>query len=358
MAMDTTNESNHMRVLALLNLGGEMIYVVAKRLESYKVDEEKTNKILCDLVVNIVNTCELNASDQAGSEPLTVKRLESWFNDAAHASTMRLTDDGLQKLFELSVMTFKYQLHACSYPQEICLLTLNHIDGLRAASAGDSLVEAQVESLRDQFVKVYSALDLSELCALRMNLLNLLTDCKTRVTFLLDWGLQSSDGTFFEATLGPEGQLETVKNEGPQTTQLSELKSILGMNMYCDSARELFFKSHVDQLKAAIAPLEESEKQETPAENDTKSISHLNLFRKMIVSDGDVGDSKFTLFEGEVVPESPTKQESEQESNLDKLQSTIAKVTVRASNILNTLSPPSDSTPQDLLQLMDEASLT
>ena len=54
------------------------------------------------------------------------------FDRLAHSSIMRLNESSMDKLFDLMTMGFKYQMLACSYPQELLHVTLNHLYQLRA----------------------------------------------------------------------------------------------------------------------------------------------------------------------------------------------------------------------------------
>lgn len=44
---------------------------------------------------------------------------------------MKLDEDSMNKLFDLMMMMFKYQLVAATGPREVVLITLNHVDALR-----------------------------------------------------------------------------------------------------------------------------------------------------------------------------------------------------------------------------------
>jgi hypothetical protein len=57
--------------------------------------------------------------------------LRKLFEDLAHASIMRLDATSMDKLYDLMIMAFKYQVVMACQPFELMLITLNHIDAIR-----------------------------------------------------------------------------------------------------------------------------------------------------------------------------------------------------------------------------------
>jgi hypothetical protein len=70
--------------------------------------------------------------------------LRKLFEDLAHASIMRLDAASMNKLYDLMIMAFKYQVIMACQPLELILITLNHIDAIRDFVSTPAL-QAQVD---------------------------------------------------------------------------------------------------------------------------------------------------------------------------------------------------------------------
>ena len=79
--------------------------------------------------------------------------LKSLFHDLAHASIMRLNDTSMGKLYDLMTMVFKWQIFSVTNPKELILVTLNHLDGIRA-SVTQSSINKQLDTAYFFFIKV------------------------------------------------------------------------------------------------------------------------------------------------------------------------------------------------------------
>lgn len=76
--------------------------------------------------------------------------LRKLFEDLAHASIMRLDAASMDKLYDLMIMAFKYQVIMTCQPHELILITLNHLDALRGF--------VSTPALQDQVDKTYTML--------------------------------------------------------------------------------------------------------------------------------------------------------------------------------------------------------
>ena len=78
------------------------------------------------------------------------------FDRLAHSSIMRLNESSMDKLFDLMTMGFKYQLLACSYPEELLHVTLNHLAQLRSKVADAKVVVDLVDEATRMAQEKYS----------------------------------------------------------------------------------------------------------------------------------------------------------------------------------------------------------
>lgn len=75
------------------------------------------------------------------------------FDRLAHSSIMRLNEASMDKLFDLMLMGFKYQLLSCAYPGEMLQVTRNHLDALRG-KVGDAQVSSLVVAAQERVEQV------------------------------------------------------------------------------------------------------------------------------------------------------------------------------------------------------------
>ena len=91
----------------VLNLGSEMVYILDQRLRSQDVAQDRSIKVLDDIVKNMLAdqfVVEL-FRPQAMYKMTATKEI---FKKLAHSSIMKLNETSMQKLFDLMVMGLKY----------------------------------------------------------------------------------------------------------------------------------------------------------------------------------------------------------------------------------------------------------
>ncbi|KAJ3216859.1 Protein oscp1 [Dinochytrium kinnereticum] len=239
-------------LMLIVNLGGEMLYILEHRLRSYSVDVVKTEKVLQDLVVSMLDKVEaINPTEAI----FTRDQIQQLFYKFAHSSVMRLTETGLQKLVELMIMSFKYQLFACSYPLELFFISQNHMEAWE--KHGQKLrLEPRLLKLKTRLENL-GDIGGRELCVLRQDLNDVFTKCGTKVSQFIAWGIQSSkDGSFihrpnYKGFSPIPGDFKEYRHLNGTS---SEFKTILGKNMFTPDAGLLF-----DITKPTLATIEKSE---------------------------------------------------------------------------------------------------
>ena len=111
----------------VVNMGGEMIYILDQRLRAQCVAPEKATKVINDVAMALFNEDFVRARtvpQQAYSET----SLRQIFDRLAHSSIMRLSEASMDKLFDLMVMGFKLQLCSLTTPRGLVDVTLKHVD--------------------------------------------------------------------------------------------------------------------------------------------------------------------------------------------------------------------------------------
>ncbi|EKX52386.1 hypothetical protein GUITHDRAFT_150773, partial [Guillardia theta CCMP2712] len=116
--------------ILVLNLGGEMMYILEQRLVAQKIANEKAKKVIGDILRTMFNPkfiAELFKPQELYSNTST----RQIFERIAHSSIMKLSESSMDKLFDLMTTGFKYQIISCSTPSQLVDITLNHLDNIR-----------------------------------------------------------------------------------------------------------------------------------------------------------------------------------------------------------------------------------
>lgn len=77
----------------------------------------------------------------------------------------------MDKLFDLMTMAFKFQLQLARSPNDILLITLNHLDGIREIVKGSPDIIENVDSAHKTIVKHYRETPSWEMSLIRSTLL-------------------------------------------------------------------------------------------------------------------------------------------------------------------------------------------
>ncbi|KAF6028871.1 OSCP1 [Bugula neritina] len=124
------------------------------------------------------------------------KAMRTVFDRLAHASIMRLNAASMDKLYDLMTMAIKYQVTLCSQPRDLLLVTLNHLDGIRAMVHNQPIVISTLDSLYHSFMDLYGKMQYGELQTVRQCLLTFFQDMHVRVSIFLKEGQQNQSGRF------------------------------------------------------------------------------------------------------------------------------------------------------------------
>ncbi|KAK8778087.1 hypothetical protein V5799_020572 [Amblyomma americanum] len=175
-----------LRALPLLyvNMGGEMLYILSQRLKAQRIDSDKAQRVMSDIVAAMFGgrlVDELFRPQQLYS----ARALRSLFEKLTHSSVMRLSPASMDKLYDLMSMVVKYQLWACTSPRDLLPLTLKHLEAA-GPGAASRVAHAVRKHLEHQ--------DLASLQRARYALLRFFQDLRVRVSVLLRSGAQRPSG--------------------------------------------------------------------------------------------------------------------------------------------------------------------
>uniref|UniRef100_A0A915EW65 Uncharacterized protein n=1 Tax=Ditylenchus dipsaci TaxID=166011 RepID=A0A915EW65_9BILA len=157
------------------------------------VGNDKSIKVLCDIIATMFSKSCLELIFEP-QELYSKAALRQFFEQIAHSSVMRLNEASMDKLFDLMTMAVKYQVLLCKEPSELVLVTLNHLDGVKAIfkEHGHILecIDHAYTLLMDNFVET----PLWEMAAVRSEVLNYLLGSRVKVSLMLREKRQLEDG--------------------------------------------------------------------------------------------------------------------------------------------------------------------
>lgn len=187
--------------IIVINMGGEMVYILQQRLQAQKVQDDKAIKVLQDVIRAMYSPLFITElfKPQDMYSAVSTKQI---FEKLAHSSIMRLNKQSMEKLYDLMIMGFKYQLVSCNSPQQILQVTLYHLEILKSLVKSDSISKS-VQSVISQTINLYSSLTHGQWNHLYQSLLKFLQGKKTKVSLFLQRNLQGMDGTLVLNNDGP-----------------------------------------------------------------------------------------------------------------------------------------------------------
>jgi len=346
--------------LLIINMGGEMMYILEQRLNAQKVASEKAAKILNDSIKTLFSPQFIDQLFEP-QRIFSVQYTRQIFTKVVHSSIMTLNESSMNKLFDLMLMGFKYQVIASNFPQAVYHITLNHLDGLQKILK-DSPTVKLVESTRKIFKERYSNLNANDYFIMRREILRYMQDKTIRVSVFLQDEIQNIDGRIIVDNSGPggigsemPGKVRYLSESGDVTkvshfdlksgekfvenknTHFTEnIKSTLGTNLYAierpnkPAASKDKTKEAKPQVKKAepkkldlnpeaakrelnmLAALLGSEKQ------DAKEVLDINLFPEPIKKSGGGGPGQAVDdYEADVIVfETNSTQQQERIKNL------------------------------------------
>jgi len=192
--------------ILIINMGGEMVYILQQRLEAQKIPEPKGQKVLSDVIRTMYYPRFVEELFKP-QEMYTIQSTRQIFDRLAHSSIMRLNESSMEKLFDLMAMGFKYQIISCKSPAEVVDVTLNHLESLKwLIRSNESLKDLLQESV-GQVNTFFRNMQHADLNALRQSLCAFFQDRKVKVSLFLHDRTQNNDGSIVVPSGGtlPDG---------------------------------------------------------------------------------------------------------------------------------------------------------
>uniref|UniRef100_A0A8D0CB25 Organic solute carrier partner 1 n=1 Tax=Salvator merianae TaxID=96440 RepID=A0A8D0CB25_SALMN len=188
--------------LLVLNLGGEMLYIVDQRLRVQNIAENRARKVMNDIIGGIFNKKFMDELFKP-QDLYSRNALRVVFERLVNASIMRLNRSSMDKLYDLMTMAFKYQILLCPRPKDLLLITFNHLDTIKDFIYEAPKIVAQVDTTCRKLIDTYGSLSAGEFQLIRQTLLIFFQDIRIRVSILLKDRVQNTNGHFVLPTSGP-----------------------------------------------------------------------------------------------------------------------------------------------------------
>jgi len=359
-----------------------MMYILDQRLRAQNIPKEKSKKVMHDIVGTMLNSRFMNELFKP-QDAYSKKAMRTVFDKLAHASIMRLNSASMDKLYDLMTMAFKHQVSLCLRPQDIMLITLNHMDAMYEFVKDSETVLNQVENVFALLKEHYGNLTAGQFQLIRMTILSFFQDMHIRVSIFLKDKVQTPNGRFILPKDGPvpwdtevpgtirffeNGQQSktitfntAAKNNLPDKAGSCELfgdrVTKLGKNMY-EVARQV--ETTIQQ--AGPKPVSHSMPEIDSENRNPLAKAELNLLSYLISGDRKANDNAFrlNLFNTDEEEQNAEKEYAKARHREILIDASKGKQSGELNQLMNEFSiegaGKSGSKGDDLLELMDEAS--
>lgn len=261
--------------LIVLNMGGEMTYILNQRLQAQSVQDEKAQKVMQDVVRAMFSPVFIEELFKP-QDMYSTSSTKQIFEKLAHSSIMRLNKSSMDKLYDLMCMGFKYQIISCSCPQQYLQITLNHLETLKNL-VHDAEASDFIQLAIDKCIELYTGLTIGQWVLVKQSIMRFLQGKRIKVSLFLQQLLQTAEGVLVLNHDGelPHGtempgtikflknksvvesiQFDTIVSEGClDTVDVLNPKLRLGLNMYTkdNSAASLAAQAKTTTLSQAAA---------------------------------------------------------------------------------------------------------
>ncbi len=249
--------------IIVLNMGGEMIYILNQRLQAQNVPLDKARKVLGDVIRTMYTPMFLEELFKP-QEIYTMASTKQIFDKLAHSSIMRLNKTSMDKLFDLMTMGVKYQLISCRSPHQYLQVTLNHLDILAEMVKTEGVTDL-IQVAISKAIELYTKLSNGNWLLLEQVLLQFFQGKKIKVSLFLQRNLQTLQGSLVLNNKGKlpfrtelpgeiryfEGKeyirsdefLSDLRNECTVSETILEPNWTMGMNIYLKESETLQTRS-------------------------------------------------------------------------------------------------------------------
>uniref|UniRef100_A0A182N3X1 Uncharacterized protein n=1 Tax=Anopheles dirus TaxID=7168 RepID=A0A182N3X1_9DIPT len=184
-------------ILIILNLGCEMLYVIDQRLKAQSIPLDKSAQVLREITEVLLDPKFLHYIATAYQQSmLTVQQCRVLLTDIACCSLMRLDISSMDKLWDLMVMIFKWQMFITNKNAQMLLdLTFRHLDGI-GRLIPEMRKQILIDNVKKSLIELWDPLCEDEQIIVHRKVYKWLKPYNTKISILIRMGLQKSTGEF------------------------------------------------------------------------------------------------------------------------------------------------------------------
>lgn len=186
--------------ILVMNLGGEMMYILNQRLQAQNIPHEKAVKVLGDVIRTMFTPAFIEELFKP-QEIYTNSSTKQIFDKLAHSSIMRLNKTSMDKLYDLMSMGVKYQLLSCASPIHYLQVTINHLEGLEKLIDPGELTPL-LKTAMSKCIQLYSQFTHADWLLLQQALLQFFQGRKVKVSLFLQQNMQATNGVLIIGNYG------------------------------------------------------------------------------------------------------------------------------------------------------------
>ncbi|XP_001848323.2 protein OSCP1 [Culex quinquefasciatus] len=181
----------------LLNLGSEMLYVIDQRLKAQAIPLDKSAQVLREITEVLLDPKFLHYISTAYQHNmLTVQQTRILLTDIACCSLMRLDVSSMDKLWDLMVMIFKWQMYLTNKSAQALMdLTFRHLDGI-GRLIPEMRKQILIDNVKKTLIEMWEPLCEDDQIIVHRRVYKWLKPYTTKISILIRMGLQKQDGEF------------------------------------------------------------------------------------------------------------------------------------------------------------------
>ena len=183
----------HAMPFIIINLGGEMIFILEQRLRSQQVAADKGQKVLQDIVKTMLSKKFME--EVFKPQPMySLVETRQIFVKLAHSSLMSLNESSMSKLFDLMLMGIKQQMIQTCYPEEMLHITIKHLDQLAEMVQTGTEAHQLIQEAKASFIFLVNQFNSYEFSVLKGQVSKFYQDKHTKVSLFISDETQDIDG--------------------------------------------------------------------------------------------------------------------------------------------------------------------
>nr|XP_022916541.1 protein OSCP1 [Onthophagus taurus] len=216
------------------NLGAEMVYVLAQRLNSQNVPLKQAASAI-DKIISMLTDWDLLTILIRPQEMFSHEKVKNIIEDIAQCSTMRLDPVSMDKLWDLITMVLKWQVTLSPTSNEVLNLSETHLFEIEKYVSNVETLE-KLNRIQSCLSMLKEGLGADELKHLHSDLMSWLKEFNVKVSLLIKLELQTPDGKFLKT---PNENNKTVLSNLGKNIYLSQENDKLAISIKEKRQREM-----------------------------------------------------------------------------------------------------------------------